>query len=44
MEIYYLTDDERAIFKKTVEPVWEKYAAIFTPSFLDAFLMELENY
>ena len=44
MEIYYLSESEKAQFKEVVKPVWNKYEVTFTKPFLDAFLAEVNKY
>jgi tripartite ATP-independent transporter DctP family solute receptor len=44
MEIYYLTEESKAKFRETVQPVWEEYKLIFGESFMDSFLEELNQY
>jgi TRAP-type C4-dicarboxylate transport system substrate-binding protein len=44
MQIYYLTPEEKTTFRKAVKPVWEKYEKMFTTSYLEAFLEEIEKY
>jgi TRAP-type transport system periplasmic protein len=43
MAIHYLTPGEKAVFREAVTPVWSKYETIFGKSFLDSFLIELEE-
>jgi TRAP-type C4-dicarboxylate transport system substrate-binding protein len=44
VQIYYLTPGEKNQFKVSVRPVWEKYEKMFTKSFLNDFLVEIEKY
>lgn len=44
VRIHYLTAEEKKRFRKSVQPVWEKYEKIFTSSFLDTFLEEIEKH
>ena len=44
VQIYYLPEDEKEVFREAVEPVWEKYEKVFKKSFLDAFLVEVNKY
>lgn len=43
MEIHYITSEQKIRFRNAVSPVWKKYEKIFGKSFLDSFLVELEN-
>ena len=43
MAIHYLTPAEKTIFRQAVTPVWNKYEKVFGKSFLDSFLLELEQ-
>ena len=44
MEIYYMPVEMREEFEELVKPVWDKYEAVFTKPFLDAFLTELNKH
>ena len=44
VQIHYLSPDEKDRFKKSVRPVWEKYEKMFTRSFMEDFLSEIEKY
>ena len=44
VNIHYLSPEEKARFRQSVRPVWEKYEEIFTASFLDTFLAEVGKY
>ena len=43
MAIHYLTPAEKAVFRQAVTPVWNKYETVFGKSFLDSFLIELQE-
>lgn len=43
MAIHYLTPAEKALFREAVNPVWEKYEKVFGKTFLDSFLVELQQ-
>jgi tripartite ATP-independent transporter DctP family solute receptor len=44
MEIYYLPQNEKQKFRETVIPVWEKYKPVFTESFFNEFIREVQKY
>ena len=44
MNIYYMKEEEKLIFRNAVKPVWDKYALLFGTEFTESFIMELENY
>ena len=37
-ELIKLTDEERAVFAKTLEPIWEKYSTFIGKDFYDFFM------
>jgi TRAP-type transport system periplasmic protein len=41
MDIHYLTPEEKVRFRRSVQPVWDKYEKVFTASYLDIFLAEI---
>jgi TRAP-type transport system periplasmic protein len=43
MAIHYLTPAEKALFREAVTPVWDKYERVFGKTFLDSFLVELQE-
>jgi TRAP-type transport system periplasmic protein len=44
VNIHYLSPEEKARFRQSVRPVWEKYEEIFTAPFLNTFLDEVGKY
>jgi len=44
MDIYQLPESAKPAFRASVEPVWEKYQKIFTKTYLDSFVAEVNNY
>lgn len=44
VEIYYMPAEDKEQFEEMVKPVWDKYEAIFTTPFMDAFMAELAKY
>ena len=44
VQIHYLSPGEKDRFKKSVRPVWEKYEKLFSRSFMEDFLSEIEKY
>ena len=44
MEIYQLPESAKPAFRASVQPVWEKYEKIFTKTYLDSFVAEVEKY
>ncbi len=44
MHVNYLSEADKANFRRAVKPVWEKYERVFGKPFLESFLSELQKY